>query len=165
MDKGTLGPVTTAQWLLMFHVAAAFCFVGGSVAAGVLNVLALRAERPSETAALLRLVRRTLPVIYLGVTGTLIFGIALWHEQHYSLGAAWIWISLVLWVVANALGGIGGSHQERSRKLAERLAGEGDTRSDELHALLRDTKGLAVSYLAGAATIAILVLMFWKPGS
>ena len=48
----------------MFHVAAAFCFVGGSVAAGILNVLAIRSERPSDAAALLRLIKLTLPVIY-----------------------------------------------------------------------------------------------------
>jgi uncharacterized membrane protein len=149
----------------MFHVTAAFLFVGGSVAAGVLNVLAVRAERPSEAATLLRLIRMTLPAIFVGVGGTLVFGIWLWHELHFSLGAAWIWISLVLWAVANALGGIGGRHQERSRELAERLAREGDAPSDELRALLRDPTGTAISYAAGLATLAILVLMIWKPGS
>jgi uncharacterized membrane protein len=157
--------VTTVQWLLMLHVTAAFLFVGGSVAAAILNTLAVRAERPSEAAYLLRLVRVTLPVIGIGVAGTLIFGIWLWHERHYSLGAAWIWASLVLWVIANALGGIGGRHQQRSRKLAEQLAAAGDTSTDELRALLRDPKGNAISWLAGLATFAILVLMIWRPGS
>ena len=157
--------MTTVQWLLMLHVTAAFFFVGGSVAAAVLNTLAVRAERPSETAYLLRLVRVTLPVIGVGVAGTLIFGIWLWHEQHFSLGAAWIWISLVLWVLANALGGIGGRHQEKARKLAERLAAAGDATTDELRALLRDRKGNAISWLAGVATVGILVLMIWRPGS
>src|SRR5579872_1216351 len=143
----------------MLHVTAAFCFVGGSVAAGILNALAVRAERPSETAFLLRLVRLTLPVIFVGVAGTLVFGIWLWHEQHLSLGAAWIWLSLALWAVAGALGGIGGRHQERSRELAERLAAESDASTGELRALLRDRNGTLVSYLAGAATLAILVLM------
>ena len=157
--------MTTVQWLLMLHVTAAFFFVGGSVAAAILNTLAVRAERPSETAYLLRLVRVTLPVIGVGVAGTLIFGIWLWHEQHFSLGAAWIWISLVLWVLANALGGIGGRHQEKARKLAERLAAAGDATTDELRALLRDRKGNAISWLAGVATVGILVLMIWRPGS
>lgn len=147
----------------MLHVAAAFCFVGGSVAAGILNALAARAERPSEAASLLRLIRRTLPVIFAGVAGTLVFGIWLWHQQGYSIGAAWIWLSLALWVVANALGGIGGRHQERSRELAERLAAEGDAPSAELTALLRDPTGTAISYAAGLATLAILVLMVWRP--
>ena len=165
MRKRTLGPVSGTQWLLMLHVASAFCFVGGSVAAGVLNVLAVRSARPSETAALLRLIRYALPVIYAGVLGTLVFGIWLWHRLGFSIGAGWIWASLALWVAANALGGIGGRHQERSRELAERLAGEGDAPSDELRALLRDRTGAAVSYAAGLATFAILVLMIWKPGS
>ncbi len=157
--------MTTAQWLLMLHVTAAFFFVGGSVAAGILNVLAIRAERPSDTAYLLRLVRVTLPAIGIGSIGALVFGIWLWHEKGYSLGAAWIWISLVLWVIANALGGRGGSHQEHARELAERLAAAGDTSNDELRAILRDPKGTAMSWLAGVATILILVLMIWKPGS
>jgi uncharacterized membrane protein len=149
----------------MLHVTAAFFLVGGSVAAGILNALAVRAERPSETAYLLRLVRVTLPIIGLGVAGTLIFGVWLWHDLHYGLDASWIWASLVLWAIANGLGGLGGRHQERSRELAERLAATGDTSSAELRALLRDPKGNALSWLAGLATLGILVLMFWKPGS
>jgi uncharacterized membrane protein len=163
--KGTLASLSTVEWLLALHITAAFFFVGGSVAAGILNTLAIRAAKPSETAFLLRLVRRTLPVVGLGVAGTLIFGIWLWHELHFSFGAGWIWASLVLWVVANALGGIGGRHQEHARKLAEQLAAAGDATSEELRTLLHDRKGNAVSWLAGLATLGILVLMIWKPGS
>jgi uncharacterized membrane protein len=157
--------MSATQWLLMLHVAAAFLFVGGSVAAGILNGLAMNASRPSEAALLLRLIRRTLPVIFTGVLGTLVLGIWLWHQLGFSIGAAWIWASLALWAVANALGGAGGRHQEHSRELAERLAAQGDAPSDELRALLRDPKGAAISYAAGLATLAILVLMIWKPGS
>jgi uncharacterized membrane protein len=151
------------QWLLMLHVTGAFFLVSGSVAAGVLNVLAARAERPSDTALLLGLIRITVIAIGIGAAGTLIFGIWLWHEQGYGIGTFWIWAALVLWVIANALGGIGGKHQERTRKLAEQLAAAGDTKSEELRALLRDPRGNALSWLAGAATLAILVLMIWKP--
>jgi uncharacterized membrane protein len=155
--------VSTAQWLLMLHITAAFLFVGGSVAAGILNVLAIRAERPSETVYLLRLVRITLPIIGVGIAGTLVFGIWLWHNLGFGIGTAWIWISLALWVAASALGGIGGRHQEKARELAQRLAAAGDASTDELKALLRYRKGIAISWLAGAATLAILVLMIWKP--
>jgi uncharacterized membrane protein len=149
----------------MLHVTTAFFLVAGSVSAGIFNVLAIRCERPSETAYLLRLVRVTLPAIGIGAAGTLIFGLWLWHEKHYSFGAFWIWASLVLWVATNALGAIGGKHQERARKLAEQLAAAGDASTAELRALLRDRKGNAMSWLAGAATLGILVLMIWKPGS
>jgi uncharacterized membrane protein len=155
--------VDTYHWLLTLHITAAFLFVGGSVAAGVLNTLAVRAERPSETAALLRLVRKTLPIIFVGVGGTLLFGIWLWHHAGYAFGTAWIWISLVLWAIANALGGIGGQHQEHARKKAEELAAAGDVSNDELKRILADRKGNAVSWAAGIATLAILALMIGKP--
>jgi len=127
--------------------------------------MAIRSERPSDAAFLLRLIRLALPFIFVGVAGTLVFGIWLWHELGFGIGSAWIWISLVLWVAASALGGAGGKHQEKTRELAERLAAAGDATTDELRALLRDPKGNALSYAAGVATLAILVLMIWKPGS
>jgi uncharacterized membrane protein len=149
----------------MLHITGAFFLVGGSVSAGVLNVLAGRAERPSEIALLLRLIKPVVAVIGVGIATTLVFGIWLWHEQGYGIGTAWIWASLVLWVLAAALGGRGGKYQERTRKLAEQLTAAGDATTDELRALIRDPRGNALSWLAGVATLAILVLMIWKPGS
>jgi uncharacterized membrane protein len=149
----------------MLHITGAFLLVSGSVAAGVLNVLAVRAERPSDTAVLLRLIRVTVIVIGVGSVSTLVFGIWLWNELGFGIGTSWIWASVVLWVISNALGGKGGRFQDRTRKLAEQLAASGDAMTDELRALLRDPRGNALSWLAGVATIAILVLMIWKPGS
>lgn len=149
----------------MLHVTAAFLLVGGSVTAAVLNTLAITSDRPSEAAYLLRMIRKALPVIFAGVAGTLVFGVWLWYEKGYGIGTGWIWGALVLWVAASALGGAGGRHQERSRELAEKLAEAGDTTTDELRALLRDPRGNALSWLAGAATIGVLVLMIWKPGA
>lgn len=153
------------QWLLMLHIAAAFCLVGGSTAAAILNVLAIRSERPSETASLLKLTRYALPLIFAGVLGTLLFGIWLWHDLGFGFGTRWIWAALIFWFLATALGGRGGRQQEHVREIAEREAAAGDTMSGELHAMLRDPKALAVNYGAGIATIAVLVIMIWKPGS
>ena len=49
--------MSTYDWLLVFHLLAAFCFVSGSVVAGILHRLAMRRDRPSEIALLLGLVR------------------------------------------------------------------------------------------------------------
>jgi uncharacterized membrane protein len=157
--------VDKTQWLLMLHIAAAFCLVGGSTAAAVLNALALRSERPSEAAFLLKLIRRSLPVIFAGVLGTLIFGVWLWHDLGFGFGTGWIWAALVFWALASALGGRGGRHQAQVREAAEKEAAAGDTMSAELRARLRDPKALAVNYAAGVATLAVLVIMIWKPGS
>jgi len=156
--------VGNGGFLLQAHVFGAVLFVGGSLAAGVLNILAIRADRPSETARLLRLIRFPVLVVGVGVVLTLVLGLWLVHRDGYSYGAFWIWASVVLWVVANALGGLGGKQQRKVRLLAEQLAAADDTSTDELHRLLRDPKGNALSWLAGLATLAILVLMVWRPG-
>lgn len=157
--------MTTADWLLMFHITGAFLLVGGSVAAGVLNVLALRAERPSESAALLRLIRAVVPLIGLGSVAALVFGLWLVHELGFRFWSFWIIAALVLWLIMGALGGAGGKHQEKARKLAEQLAAAGDTATDELRALLRDRRGNAMNWLAGVATLLLLIDMIWKPGA
>lgn len=163
--KRTLASLSTYHWLLALHVTGAFFLVSGSVVAAVLNVLALRSALPSETAQLLRLIKSAVIIIGLGVVLTLVLGLWLVHERGYSYGAFWVWGSIVLWVISNALGGIGGRHQGKARELAERLAAEGDRPSDELRTLLRARRGNAMSYGAGLATLLILVLMIWKPGS
>jgi len=104
-------------------------------------------------------------VIGAGVLLTLVFGLWLVHELHFAFFRFWVIAALVLWVITNALGGLGGKHQEKSRKLAEELAAAGDTKTDELRALLRDPRGNAMSWLAGVATLLILVDMFWRPGA
>jgi hypothetical protein len=71
----------------------------------------------------------------------------------------------VLWVYANATGGIGGKREDETRKLAERLAAEGDMPSAELSSRLRDPVTLTLEYSSGLAVVVILVLMVWKPGA
>jgi hypothetical protein len=62
------------------------------------------------------------------------------------------------------LGKFGGDKQAEARKLAERLAGDGDSESSELKALLRDPVSNVLNWGAGVAVYAILALMIWKPG-
>jgi uncharacterized membrane protein len=153
------------DWVLFLHVTGAFLFLGGAVIAGVFNVAALRRDRPSEVATLLRVTRWGVFAVSLGVLMTLVFGLWLVHLVGYDWGDAWIVISLVLWVVSNALGGIGGTRDKRTRLLAERLAAEGDAPAPELRARLRDPVSLALSWGSGVAALAILALMIWKPGA
>jgi uncharacterized membrane protein len=160
-----LASVSTFDWLLMLHITGAFLLIGGSVAAGILNTFALRAERPSDTAFMLRMIRPTLPIIGIGSVAALVFGLWLVHEQQaVKLFSFWILAALVLWVVMGALGSAGGKHQERTRHVAERLAAAGDTSDDELRALLHDRRGNAMSWLAGLAALLLLIDMIWKPG-
>jgi uncharacterized membrane protein len=157
--------VSTYDWLLMIHVTGAFLLIGGGAAAGILNVRAWHAERPSEIALLLRLIARVaVPAIGLGSLLTLVIGVWLVHHAGYSYGAFWVWAAIVLWVVATALGGRSGRYQAKAQAEAERLAAADDTATSALRALVRDPVGNALAYGSGLTLVLILVLMIWKPG-
>jgi uncharacterized membrane protein len=155
------------QWLLALHVTGAFFVIGGSVIAATLALFAQRRERPSEVALFLGLTRVAVVVIGIGFLLTIVLGLWLVHEapENYSYWDAWVILSIVLWVVAAALGSRGGERDRHTRELAERLAAEGDAPSAELRARLRDPVSLTLSWGSGAAVLAILALMIWKPGS
>jgi uncharacterized membrane protein len=153
------------QWLLVFHVTGAFLLLGGAVFGGILNVAALRRERPSEIVVLYRLVRIAVSSISIGMLLTLVFGLWLVADLDYAKWSdAWVIAALVLWVVANAMGGIGGRREKATRQFAERLAAEGDASSPELRAKMRDPLTLALSWGSGVVVVAILAIMVWKPG-
>jgi uncharacterized membrane protein len=154
------------QWLLALHMIGAFMVLGGAVMAGIFNFAALRRERPSEVVVLFRFARVAVISVMTGMTVALAFGLWLVADLDFvGWGDAWVIVALVLWFVANALGGAGGGRDKRTRGLAERLAAGGDQPSPELRARLRDPLTLALSWGSGAVVIVILALMIWKPGA
>jgi uncharacterized membrane protein len=153
------------QWLLALHVTAAFFLVGGTVVAGTFRVLAQRRERPSEIALFLGLTRVAVALVSIGVLGTLVLGLWLVHEAGYSWGGAWIWLALVLWIVVNAAGGIGGRRERALREHAEQLAAEGDAPSAELRTEMGERLAWTMNVVSAAGVVAILALMVWKPGA
>jgi uncharacterized membrane protein len=157
--------VTRYDWLLFLHVTGAFVVIGGAAMAGVFNFSALRSERPSDVVLFFRFARVAVAAIGVGMVLTLGFGLWLVHDAGYGWGETWIVLALVLWVLSNAMGGIGGNREKQVRALAERLTAEGDVPSPELSARLRDPVWLALSWGSGIVVIAILALMIWKPGA
>ena len=153
------------HWLLIFHMAGAFMALSGATLAGIFNIAALRRERPSEIVVLYRLTRIAVVSVLAGMTVALGFGLWLVADLDFvKWSDAWVITAVILWFVANALGGNGGRRDRRARELAERLAAEGDQPSPELRASVRDPITLAMSWGSGAVVIVILVLMIWKPG-
>ncbi len=150
------------DWLLVLHVTGAFLLVSGSVVAGVLQLAAMRRERPSEIAILFRLSRVAVVLVGIGAVAALAFGLWLASDGH-DFGRAWVIAALVLYASSIALGAIGGRTFKRTRELAERLWADGDRPHPELSRLVRDPHVLAVNYASLAALIAILGLMAWQP--
>jgi uncharacterized membrane protein len=153
----------STQWLLFGHLAGAFLFVSGAVAAAVLRIAAMHRVRPSEVALLMRAVRPAVPLIGVGVVLVVVFGFWLTDRLGYDLGATWLTLTFALlgWVVI--VGGLTGRQDRHTRELAERLAGEGDQPSSGLSSRLRDPVNLGLNASLLVATIAIVALMVWKP--
>jgi uncharacterized membrane protein len=149
--------------LLFLHLVSAFLFVSGAVTAGVLQLSALRRERPSEIALLLRTTRAAVSILGIGALGSIAFGLALVGQEGIGFGTGWVVAAIVLWIIAMGLGGAGGRTARHARERAERLAGEGDRPNEELRALVAHRPSLLLSYASTLAVVAILVLMVWKP--
>lgn len=150
--------------LLGFHLLGAVCFIVGGIVAGVLQLRAMRQERPSEVYRFLRRAPIGAALVGTGALLTLGFGIALAEHKGLGLSPAWIQASVGLWVAAMALGAYGGRTARRARHLAERLAAEGDEPSPELRALVSARGPLGASFASFALVVAIVALMVWQPG-
>jgi uncharacterized membrane protein len=153
------------QWLLVFHVTGAFLLLGGSAVAAALNLAALGRERPSEIVVLFGLIRIAVVAILVGTALAFVFGLWLVHEAGYGFGEGWVIAAILLLIVANAAGGIGGRRDDQTAKRARELAAAGDATSPELRARVRDPISLTLSYGSGLILVAILALMIWKPGA
>jgi len=155
--------VALTHVLLFFHLLGAFGFFAGAAVVGVLQLAAIRRERPSEVYALLRLAPVGAALVGTGALLTLGFGIGLAQHEGIGFSATWIQAALALWVAAMVLGGYGGRTARHARHLAERLADEGDAPSAELRALVGARGPLWASYASGLLLLAIVGLMVWQP--
>jgi uncharacterized membrane protein len=149
--------------LLFFHLLGAVSFFAGAAVAGLFQLAAIRRERPSEIYGLLRLAPFGAALLGLGALLTLGFGIALAQHEGLGFSPAWIQAALALWVASMVLGAYGGRTARHARRLAQRLAAEGDAPSPELRALLAARLPLWASYASGLMLVAILALMVWQP--
>jgi len=153
------------QWLLALHVTGAFLLMGGGAIAASLNLAALRRDRPSDIVLLFGLIRIAVASILVGSLLALVFGLWLVHDAGYGYGDGWVVAALVLFVLGNALGGMGGRRDDQTAQFACELAAAGDAPSPELRARVRNPVSLALSYGSGLVLVAILALMIWKPGA
>ena len=155
----------TEEGILFLHLAGVLLFVGGSVAAALLRLAAMRRERPSEIALLLRSVRPVVPIVAGGLVVTIAAGFWLASELGISLSATWLTLTFVLigWMLV--VGAAAGRQDRKTRELAERLAADGDAPSALLTRRLRDPLNLVPNASMLIAVVAIVALMVWKPGA
>jgi uncharacterized membrane protein len=148
---------------LFFHLLGALSFAAGIVVAAVAFEAARRRTEPREIALLLALTRAGVALVLGGAVLVLAFGIWLVDLEGIGFDAGWIQAALGLYVVALALGALGGRRPKQARRLASRLADEGAPAGDELRVLLDDRASRVANYLSAAVVVAILALMVFKP--
>ena len=155
----------TEEGILFLHLAGVLLFVGGSVAAALLRLAAMRRERPSEIALLLRSVQPVVPIVAGGLVVTIAAGFWLASELGISLSATWLTLTFVLIGWTLVVGAAAGRQDRKTRELAERLAADGDAPSALLTRRLRDPLNLVLNASMLIAVVAIVALMVWKPGA
>jgi uncharacterized membrane protein len=151
--------------ILFLHFAGVLLFVGGSIAAAVLRLAAMRRERPSEIALLLRAVRPAVPLVAGGLVLAIAAGFWLAHRLDLDLGATWLTLTFGLLAWLTVVGAVAGRQDRVTRELAERLAGDADTPSNDLERRLRDPVNLVLNATMLLGIVAIVALMVWKPGA
>jgi uncharacterized membrane protein len=154
---------TRYELALFFHLVGALLFVAGILLAGVAFEAARRRQRPAEIALLLGLTRVGVALVGFGALLLLGFGLWLVHLGGFGYDAGWVDAAIALYLLALALGAIGGRRPKQAHRLATRLAAEDGPVSAELRGLLDDRLSLAANYASAAAVLAILALMVFKP--
>jgi uncharacterized membrane protein len=161
--------LTRFDWLLFFHLTGAFLLFCGAVAFHLLLFFAQRREKPSEISTILSSGALAEFAIQVGTLVVLVFGIWLAYTDSeipkYKITDGWIIAALILWAAASGLGARGGMIYAEGRKLAAKLAAEGDAPTPELKALLFNRRAALMTWASTLMVVAILVLMVFKPGA
>jgi uncharacterized membrane protein len=154
---------TTYNIALLLHLFGVLAFVAGIVLAGAAFEAARRRRRPADIALLLSLTRMGVLLVAIGTLLIAAFGLWLVHLGHWGYGSGWVDASIGMFVVALALGGLGGQRPKQARRLAMQLAEQNAPVNDELRALLDDRFSLAENYGSLLLILVIVAFMVFKP--
>ena len=147
------------------HVLSAVAWIAALVVFSVVVVAGRRLSVPSDVARMFSVARAGDALVAVGMIGTIVFGIWLALDE-YEIWDGWIIAALVLWVVAAAVGGRVGKVYNAARDRSRALLAEGrDEPSPELSAILRSPRGAVLHWLMVVVTLALLVIMIYKPGA
>ena len=145
-----------------FHIIGVVLLISGIVVSGIAFEAARRRDAPRDIALLLGLTRAGVALVAIGSILAGAFG--LWLDLgNWSYKATWVDTSIALYILALALGGLGGRRPKQARLLATSLANQAETANHELRALLDDRVSLLQNYVSLLLMLVIIGLMCFKP--
>ena len=155
------------DWMLAFHVLAAFSLVAGSTLFWVLVVAVRRIDTPDDTLRLGPVAKVGNAAIGIGMGGTIILGVYLaFAIDGYALWDAWILAALVLWFIGAALGRqVGEAYMQGPKKALELKEAGQNGPNAELLAINRTSRGVFLHTLTSLVLLLIIIDMIWKPGA
>jgi hypothetical protein len=149
------------DWVLAFHLLAAFSIAAALVLYSVLVVAGRRMDTLEQTRLLFRVAPVGGPLIGVGMGLVLVLGIILAIDADaYQVWDPWVIAAIVLWALFAEVGRRTGTYYTETQKLAE----SGGTETEVL-ARLRAPTGARLHYANVAIFLLLLLDMIFKPGA
>ena len=158
--------------VLFLHIASAIVGFGGVILSGVYAARA-RKRPPGEALAIMEantFVAEKVAQIFIYLTALWGFGLVGMSDDTWDFGQAWIWVSIVLFVIAVGIShGVMRPRVHKMLELMRSVAGRGapaggpPPEAKEMGAVGQQigVTGLALDVFLAV----ILILMIWKPGA
>ncbi len=152
---------------LFLHLIGAITIFAGIAVAGVSLETARRRSDTREIYSILSLSRAGALMVAIGTIMAGVLGLLLVDLGHWGYQTLWVELATGLFVVALALGYLGGQAPKRARLLAGALEpnSAGTEPSARLSRLLNSRLARLCNYASLILMVAILYLMVFKPGS
>jgi hypothetical protein len=151
------------EWMLAFHLLAAFAVASALVLFSVLVFNSRRMTTLEQTRTLFRVAPVGSVLIGAGLGLVVLFGVILALDSDtFKIWNGWIIAGIVLWAAFAEVGRRSGAYYTDVQKLAE--SSDGDNEAEVL-ARLRAPTGAMLHLAAIAIFVLLLIDMIYKPGA
>jgi len=158
--------VSLNDWILAFHLLAAFSLVAAEVAFSIMIVALWRTDSTERVTSFMTISRVGTVLVTVGSLGTIVFGVWLAiSKDPYNVWDGWVIAAIVLWAATAAVGQQSGKLYGNVSMEAERLAKAGTPTSPAVAATFGPSRAFWFHVAAFALVILILIDMIWKPGA
>jgi hypothetical protein len=154
------------DWILSFHLLAAFALVGAEVIFSIMIVALWGTDNTERVTSFMTVSRVGTILIAVGTAGTIVFGVWLAiSKEPYDLWDGWVIAAIVLWAIASGVGQQAGKGYGDAALEAARLAEAGTPTSPVVAETFGASRAFWLYVASTAVVILILIDMIWKPGA